>query len=237
MFNQSQVFPYSAAMSVAPLLSAIRDALREAADATRAPGMQAYMKSTMPFRGVPVPAVRSIVTAAVRAHPPLTLDELETAVRTLWDEAEFREERYAASALLATKVGRGRLELVPLYEHLATTGAWWDHVDDLAHRIADLHDTHPAETAAIVRHWSAAADLWLRRLAILSQLGRKDRVDPALLAEAIEPSIADREFFIRKAIGWALRDYARVQPDWVRTFVADHDDLSGLSRREALKHL
>ena len=224
-------------MSAAPLVSAIRDALREAADAERAPGMQAYMKSVMPYRGVPMPKVRSITKAAAREHPPLTLDELETVVRTLWDEAEFREERYAASGLLATKIGTGRLELVPLYEHLATTGAWWDHVDDLAHRIAELHDAHPAETAAIVRRWSTVADFWLRRLAIISQLGRKDRTDPALLAEVIEPNIAEREFFVRKAIGWALREYARVEPDWVRTFVADHDDLSGLSKREALKHL
>ena len=224
-------------MSVAPLVAAIRDALRQAADADRAPGMQAYMKSSMPFRGVPVPAVRSITKAAVRAHPLLTLGDLETAVRTLWDEADFREERYAASALLATEIGLGRLELVALYEHLATTGAWWDHVDDLAHRIAGLHDAHPTETADVVRRWSAVADIWLRRLAILSQLGRKDRTDRALLAEVIEPNIADREFFVRKAIGWALRDYARVDPDWVRTFVADHDELSGLSKREALKHL
>jgi 3-methyladenine DNA glycosylase AlkD len=224
-------------MSVAPLVSAIREALREAADAERAPGMQAYMKSAMPYRGVPMPAVRSITKAAARAHPLLTLDELETAVRTLWDEAAFREERYAASGLLASRIGTGRLELVPLYEHLATTGAWWDHVDDLAHRIADLHDTHPDEAAAIVRRWSTVADFWLRRLAIISQLGRKDRVDAALLAEVIEPNIADREFFIRKAIGWALREYARFDPEWVRTFVAEHDDLSGLSKREALKHI
>jgi 3-methyladenine DNA glycosylase AlkD len=224
-------------MSVAPLLTAIGDALRDAADAERAPGMQAYMKSPMPFRGVPMPSVRAITKAAARAHPLLTVEELEAAVRTLWDEAEFREERYAASALLATKIGAGRLELVPLYEHLATTGAWWDHVDDLAHRVAELHDAHPTEAAAIVRRWSTAADFWLRRLAIISQLGRKDRVDPALLSEVIEPNIADREFFIRKAIGWALREYARVEPEWVRTFVADHDDLSGLSKREALKHL
>ena len=224
-------------MSVASLLTEIRDALRDAADAERAPGMQAYMKSPMPFRGVPMPSVRVITKASARAHPILTVEDLETAVRTLWDEAEFREERYAASALLATKIGAGRLELVPLYEHLATTGAWWDHVDDLAHRVAELHDAHPTETAAIVRRWSTADDLWLRRLAIISQLGRRDRVDPALLAEVIEPNIADREFFIRKAIGWALREYARVEPEWVRTFVADHDDLSGLSKREALKHL
>lgn len=224
-------------MSVAPLLTAIRDALRDAADAQRAPGMQAYMKSPMPFRGVPMPTVRSVTKAAARAHPLLTVGELETAVRTLWDEAEFREERYAASALLATKIGAGRLELVPLYEHLATTGAWWDHVDDLAHRVAELHDAHPAEAAAIVRRWSTDDDFWLRRLAIISQLGRRDRLDPALLTTVIEPNIADREFFIRKAIGWALREYARIEPEWVRTFVADHDDLSGLSKREALKHL
>ena len=224
-------------MSVAPLLTEIRDALRGAADTQRAPGMQAYMKSPMPFCGVPMPSVRAIAKAAARAHPLLTVDELETAVRTLWDEAEFREERYAASALLATQIGAGRLELVPLYEHLTTTGAWWDHVDDLAHRVAELHDAHPTEAAAIVRRWSTADDLWLRRLAIISQLGRRDRVDPVLLAEVIEPNIADREFFIRKAIGWALREYARVEPEWVRTFVADHSDLSGLSKREALKHL
>ena len=224
-------------MSVAPLVSTIRDGLRAAADPERAPGMQAYMKSTLSYLGVPMPVVRSITNAAARTHPPTTLDDLQTAVRTLWDEAAFREERYAASGLLASRIGTGRLELVPLYEHLAATGAWWDHVDDLAHRIADLHDAHPAETAAVVRRWSTADDVWLRRLAIISQLGRRDRLDPALLTDVIEPNVADREFFVRKAIGWALREYARIQPEWVRTFIAQHDDLSGLSRREALKHL
>jgi len=223
---------------VAPLVSAIRDALTDAADAERAPGMQAYMKSAMPFRGVPVPRVRTIARAAARDHPLLTLDDLQTAVRMLWDEAGFREERYAASQLLASEPAAGRLELVPLHEHLATTGAWWDHVDDLAHRIADLHDAHPVETAVVVLRWSTADDLWLRRLAILSQLGRKDRVDRRLLGDVIEPNVDGTEFFVRKAIGWALREYARVDPDWVRSFVEAHADrLSGLTRREALKHV
>lgn len=224
-------------MSASTLVVTVRDALREAADPERAPGMQAYMKSSMPFRGVSLPAVRAITKAAARSHPPRALDELETAVRTLWDEAEFREERYAASELLGEQIAAGRLELVPLYEHLATTGAWWDHVDALSQRITVLHDTHPAETATIVRRWSTADDLWLRRLAIISQLGRKERLDTELLTEVIEPNIADRDFFIRKAIGWALRQHARVDPDWVRSFVADHPDLSNLSKREALKHL
>lgn len=196
------------------------------------------MKSAMPYRGVRMPVVRSITRTAARDHPVPSLAELETAVRTLWDEAAFREERYAASGLLALKIARGRPELVPLFEHLATTGAWWDHVDDLTQRIASLHDTHPEEAAAVVRRWSVTDDIWLRRLAIISQLGRKDRVDTTLLTQVIEPNAADREFFVRKAIGWALRDYARVNPEWVRTFVTLREDrLSGLSRREALKHV
>ena len=88
-----------------------------------------------------------------------------------------------------------------------------------------------------MRRWSTHDDLWLRRLAIISQLGRRDRVDPALLADVIEPNIPDREFFIRKAIGWALRENARCEPQWVLAFVSDHDQLSPLSRREALQHV
>ena len=194
------------------------------------------MKSSMPFLGVRVPDVRRLTKAAARAHPPSDIADLEHAVRRLWDEATHREERYAATALTALAMARRRLELLPLYEHMAVTGAWWDHVDEVAHRIAALHDAHPVETTAAVRGWSTSDDLWLRRLAILSQLGRKDRVDLALLTDVIEPNVADTEFFIRKAIGWALRDVARIDPDWVRTFVDEHE-LSPLSRREALKHL
>jgi 3-methyladenine DNA glycosylase AlkD len=200
--------------------------------------MQAYMKSAMPYLGVRVPDVRRLTRAAARAHPPTDLGELERAVRTLWDDATYREERYAATGLTGLRLAKGWLELLPLHEHMAVTGAWWDHVDEIAHRIADLHDVHPAETAAVVRRWSRSDDRWLRRLSIISQLGRQDRVDTRLLTEVIEPNMADSEFFIRKAIGWALREYARVDPTWVRDFVAAReDDLSGLSKREALKHV
>ncbi len=137
------------------------------------------------------------------------------------------------------RIAKGRLSLIPLHEHMAVTGAWWDHVDEIAHRIADLHDEHPDETAHDVRpRWSTTDDMWLRRLSIISQLGRRDRVDAELLTGVIEPNMDDTEFFIRKAIGWALREYAKVEPDWVRTFVAEREDqLSGLSKREALKHV
>jgi 3-methyladenine DNA glycosylase AlkD len=218
------------------LVETIRQSLRDHADPSLAPGQQAYMKSAMPFLGVRVPEVRRLTTTAARAHPPSGLDDIELAVRTLWDQATHREERYAATALTALPIARGRLELLPLLDHMTVTGAWWDHVDEVAHRVADLHDARPEPTARAVRRWARSDDLWLRRLAILSQLGRRDRVDLALLAEVIEENADDPEFFIRKAIGWALREVARVDPDWVRAFVDEHE-LSPLSRREALKHL
>ena len=218
------------------LVTEIRRVLREQADPVLAPGQQAYMKSSMPFLGVRVPEVRKLTRTAARSSPPADLEELERAVRDLWEGATHREERYAATELTALRLARGRLELLPLYEHVAVSGAWWDHVDEVAHRIADLHDAHPDPTARAVRRWGASSDMWLRRLAIISQLGRRDRVDRALLVDVIEPNVADPEFFIRKAIGWALRDVARVDPSWVRSF-ADEHELSPLSRREALKHL
>jgi 3-methyladenine DNA glycosylase AlkD len=218
------------------LSAAVRTSLRAAADASLAPGQQAYMKSAMPFLGVRVPEVRRLVRALVRE---LGIDDtgvLVPAARELWDDATHREERYAAAALLGLRPLHGDLSLVPFHEHVARTGAWWDHVDEAAHRIADLHDVHPAETAAIVRRWSTDDSLWVRRLAILGQLGRRDRIDLDLLDAVLEPNLADREFFVRKAVGWALREAARVDPAWVRVY-ADTHELSPLSRREALKHL
>ncbi len=218
------------------MVDAVRRTLRDHADPSLAPGQQAYMKSSMPFLGVRVPEVRRLTRAAARSSPPADLEALERAVRELWEGATHREERYAATELTALRLATGRLELLPLYEHIAVTGAWWDHVDEVAHRIADLHDLHPGPTAEAVRRWGTSSDMWLRRLAIISQLGRRDRVDRALLVDVIEPNVADPEFFIRKAIGWALREVARIDPAWVQTF-ADGHELSPLSRREALKHL
>jgi len=217
------------------LVGEISVALEQRRDPARAVQQQAYMKSSMPFYGIPVPQVRGIVREIVKARRP-DLTTVEAASRLLWDGAKYREDRYAAIGLTGLPVAKGRLELVGLYEYEARTGAWWDFVDEIAHRIADLHDAHPAETAAQVRQWALADSIWLRRLAILGQLQRKERTDVGLLADVIELNLGSTEFFVNKAIGWALRNYAFTDPDWVRAFVNDHE-LAPLSRREALKHL
>ncbi|MDR2320501.1 MAG: DNA alkylation repair protein [Microbacterium sp.] len=221
--------------SSSPLAAAVREVLRDAADPALAPGQQAYMKSAMPFLGVRVPDVRRLTREAARGVADA--DELRDAALGLWRAAEYREERYAAQALMALRPLRGRLDMLDVHEEMVRTGAWWDHVDEVAHRLADLLDAHPAELAVELRVWADDEDFWIRRVAIIAQLQRKGATDRALLADAIEPNIADREFFIRKAIGWALRDFARTDPEWVRAFVDAHPALSPLSRREALKHL
>jgi len=221
---------------VVDLTAAVRSALRAAADPSLAPGQQAYMKSAMPFLGVRVPEVRRITRAVVRELGVRAPSALAAASTELWDGATHREERYAATGLLALRPLVGDATQVPLYEHMARTGAWWDHVDELAHRMSEQHDAHPAATAALVRRWSGDESLWIRRLAILSQLGRKERTDLELLAEVVEPHRADPEFFVRKAIGWALREVSYVDPGWVLRYVDTHE-LLPLSRKEALRRI
>ncbi|HEU5266629.1 MAG TPA: DNA alkylation repair protein [Jatrophihabitans sp.] len=220
------------------LVEAIRADLRAAADPGRAPQMQAYMKSAMPCLGVRVPDVRTLVRAAARQRPPASAAALRDTVRALWFAARYREERYAATALLDVPAAR-RLRVsrfIGLYAELIVSGAWWDHVDEIAHRAGELLLAFPADVRPAVRSWQRDPDLWLRRASIICQLGARGRTDVELLTESIAANRTDRDFFIRKAIGWALRDYARTDPDWVRGFVATRD-LSPMSRREALKHL
>ncbi|MGL5859185.1 MAG: DNA alkylation repair protein [Angustibacter sp.] len=222
-----------------PLVPDIRTGLRAIAEPERAPRMQAYMKSAMPYLGVRVPQVRAIVREQVRRTPPMCWRQLGEAASVLWREATHREERYAATALTGLPPAVGRLELLALHEEMIVTGAWWDHVDELAHRIGATLRVHPDPTGPVrpmVLRWCRSPDRWLRRTSIICQLGAKTATDVPLLAEVIRANAEDREFFVRKAIGWALRDYARTDPGWVRHFVADHP-VSPLSRREALKHL
>lgn len=221
------------------LVDAIRAALVDAADPAAAEPMRRYMKSALPYHGVRVPQVRRLTRAIAREHPMADPRVWEATVRALYDEATHREERYAALGLVGHPMYRAFATpaALPLHEHLVRVGAWWDLVDEVAHRVGDVLASHPAEVAPVLLTWSRADSLWLRRCAIISQLGHGASTDLELLEAVIAPNLADREFFLRKAIGWALRDAARANPQWVRAYVDAHPGLSPLSRREALKHL
>lgn len=235
-----RVTDYAAPVEITALLEAARKGLRALADPVAAPEMQRYMRSEMPYLGVPKPARSGLERRLVAEHPLPDAAALELAVRTLWDEAEYREERYLALSLTGhRRYARWLMpDQVPLYRHWIVDGAWWDYVDEIANRrIGPLLRAQPESLEPTVREWSASEDRWLRRTAIICQLGSKDATDVRLLADCIEPAIGEPDFFLRKGIGWALRQYARTDPDWVRAFVAAHPDLSPLSRREALRRL
>ncbi|MBM7775304.1 3-methyladenine DNA glycosylase AlkD [Actinokineospora baliensis] len=217
------------------LASDIRTRLASAGDPGRAPDMQRYMKSDMPFRGVPKPARDALVRQLPALH---TRAEWLDVIRRLWREATHREERYVALDLLRRYPRWQELDLLPLYEEFVVTGAWWDYVDELASRhIGSLLMAQRDAVTPVMREWAVSEDRWKRRVAVICQLGAKGETDLALLAFAVEANEADGDFFLRKGIGWALRQYARVDADWVRGFVEAHPGLSGLSRREALKHI
>ena len=202
--------------------------------------MQAYMKSAMPYYGIRLPGVRAI-SREVFNGADLDCDSWRELVLELWRGARYREERYAAVYLLQRNLsGKGCLTPadMPMLEELVVTGAWWDHVDELAMVIGALLRKHPKKMRPLMRRWSTDPNLWKRRVSIICQLQFKGETDLELLYANIEPNLGDRDFFIRKAIGWALRQHAWTDPAEVARYVrAHHSKLSGLSKREALKNL
>jgi 3-methyladenine DNA glycosylase AlkD len=223
------------------LIAAIRRELKRHADPEKAPQMRAYMKSAMPYLGVQTPGLRRACAPVFLAHQLGSFDDWRDTVLALWHGARFREERYAALMLTGERAYRDyqTLEALPLYEELIISGAWWDYVDLIAsQRVGFLLKRYPARMRRTMRAWSRSADLWKRRTAILCQLSFKADTDLALLYDCIEPNLADRAFFIRKAIGWALRQHAWTDAREVQRYVAkNRARLSPLSVREALKNV
>ena len=222
------------------LVADVRSALGAIADPAKAPAMQRYMKSSMPYLGIPTPALRRTCRASFARHPLEGAEVWRETILALWRRATHREHRYAAIELASDR-RYAALQTgcaIPMYEEMIVTGAWWDYVDAIAHRLGDVLRREPARTAARMRVWARSGNLWKRRTAIICQLGFKRDTDVALLRDCIEPSLASREFFLQKAIGWALRDLAWTDPELVTNWVEERNDtLSALSRREALKNV
>jgi 3-methyladenine DNA glycosylase AlkD len=204
--------------------------------------MQRYMKSAMPYYGVDGPTQKRLWRQVFAAHPVESCDGMRRAALDLWRNAKYREERYAAIAL--TDLRRyddcQTLDAVPMYEEMIVTGAWWDYVDWIAsHQLGAILRHEPKRMKPLMRRWAKAADSsWKRRAAMLCQLRFTHETDLDLLYDCIEPNLGDRDRFIRKAIGWALRQHAWTDAREVRRYVsANRDRLSPLSVREAMKNI
>jgi 3-methyladenine DNA glycosylase AlkD len=225
-------------MTPTQLAALATERLAAAADPVKAPQMAAYMKTDMPFYGVQKPARRVIERELKKAFRPATRAEYHQAIELLW-EKPHREEKYTALFIGRSYKAYIDWESMPLYERLVRDGAWWDFVDEIATRlVGQVGLADPDRVRPLMDEWIEDDDMWIRRVAIIFQLKHKDATDVGRLERYCLERAHETEFFIRKAIGWSLREYSKTDPGWVREFLLRHRDrLSGLSFREGAKQL
>ncbi len=210
----------------------VRQQLQTLANAERAPAMAAYMKNQFAFLGIPTPERRRATQPLIRAFA----GDPMAAAGQLWNLPE-REYQYAAADLLRHHGRRLSGEDLPELETLVLQKSWWDSVDSLAVTIGGIV-LRERRLASRMDELIRLPEMWLRRIALLHQLAWKGETDEARLYDYCRRCAHEHEFFIPKAIGWALRQYARTNPTSVARFLAEHSStLSALSRREAAKHL
>jgi len=224
--------------NITQVLRPIEAALRAQADAQQAVPMKAYMLGQFEFLGIRAGPRRDALKGLMVF--PGTADELLALAEALWCLPE-REFRYAAIDLLTKHHKRLDVGALLRILKLVQTDSWWDTVDGLAGLVGDVLLRAKASQPDVQRHMDDALshpNLWVRRVAMLHQLGWRAQTDQERLFRYALTLACEKDFFIRKAIGWALRDHARTQPDAVRDFLARHvESLSGLTHREAAKHL
>ncbi len=228
--------PERAKMTTAEFLRAVRAALRPLKDAQRAGGMGAYMRGRFAYLGVSTPARRAAVAPLMRAFKHASAAELRRAAEALWAMRE-REYQYVAADLLIRYQAVLDLDDLPWLLELAQQKSWWDTVDCIVKVVGKIVCRSGARGRRAIDRAVGHRNFWVRRIAVLHQLGWRGETDTERLFHFAELLAAEKEFFIRKAIGWALRDYA--WHDWraVDAFLkSTRVELSGLTVREASKN-
>lgn len=224
-------------MTVEPFdyIARLKAFFREQANATNALAMQKYMRYQFPFLGIKTPERRRLLRQFLEEHP-LEEQHLADVVRGLWHLPE-REFHYVAMDLMLRYKKKGwERDDVYLIEELIVQKSWWDTVDVLAPNMMGPYvQQYPQEGRQAVERWVESDNKWLRRASIIFQLRYKEKTDEKLLFDHILRCKDAKDFFIQKAIGWALREYAKTNPQAVLQFV-EKTELPPLSRREALKH-
>lgn len=219
------------------------DTLRQHRDTEKAPLMAQYMRNQFEFLGIQSPERRRLIKpflTAARARmkqvAPHTSEVDWSFIEQCWQAPEREFQLTAIDYLKAVQVGLKSEDLAKI-ESLIVRKSWWDTVDGLVKSVGFLVQQYPTLVVRL-KEWSVADNFWLRRAAILHQIGLKEKTDIELLRDIILANFGQNEFFINKAIGWALREYAKTNPEWVIEFVTIYrDQMSKLSWREATKHL
>ena len=217
-------------------VTSLKTLYEQNADPAQAVPMKKYMRDQFEYLGIKTPQNAALQKQFFAEHgrPPLT--ELDPILRDLWSLPQ-REFQYVAVGLLGKANKEIPAKFIKTIEYMLTTKSWWDTVDIIAGGTVGVHfQRFPEVREKYLAKWRASEDFWLRRTTILFQLNYKKETDFDLLREIVRENLGSKEFFINKAIGWALRQYARIDPKAVKKFVKS-TPLHPLSRREALKHL
>jgi len=206
------------------------------ADAEKAAWSRAYMKNQFEFFGIPTPIRRNVCKQYMKENPLKTVDEIEAIVKELWG-LEQREFQYFGIELMAFHKKLWEEKIIHLFEYCITNKSWWDTVDYIS---SDCNARYfllcPNQIVPITQRWNHSDNIWLQRCSLLFQKSYKQNLDTDLLTRYINNLSTSKKFFIQKAIGWVLREYARTNPQWVKEFVSSNN-LPALSKREAMKHL
>ena len=220
-----------------PYALSLKTLFEQNANPAQAGPMKKYMRDQFDYLGIKTPIRVTLQNEFIKENGLPPLDELDSISRDLWGLPQ-REFQYTATSLIGRLENKLEPEFITTLEYLLVTKSWWDTVDTIAGNAVGTHfKRFPKVREKYLKKWRKADNFWLRRTALLFQLGYKKDTDFDLLCEIIHENLGSDEFFINKSIGWALRQYAHTNPSTVRKFVKATKELHPLSRREALKNI
>lgn len=212
------------------------ESFRAAENPERAYWSKRYLKDQFEFIGLDAKQLRMLLREFFTEFGYPEIQYMESFCRYLWELPE-REYQAAGVEVLRKMAKKLEKEDIKWIEKLITTKSWWDTVDGLAvWVVGNYFRKYPDQIIPVTSRWMDTGNMWLQRVCLIFQLQYKEKTDTILLARYIERLASHKDFFIRKAIGWALRQYSKTDPDWVRAFIDSHP-LSGLSVREGRKYL
>jgi len=215
-------------------VSQLSNCFRQQANLEIASQQQAYMKGKFEYFGLKSPVRKELQKPFLLKSSLPDINELTPTIKELWTQPQ-RECQYFAQELLFKYHRQFEVRELVLMEFMVTEKSWWDTVDFIASNCMGRYFMlHPEQTKNVTRRWMDTGNMWLQRSALLFQLKYKNHLDTDLLEEYIPKLLGSKEFYINKAIGWALRQHSKTDPNWVLEFAA-RTDLAPLSRKEALR--
>ncbi|MBE0671729.1 MAG: DNA alkylation repair protein [Anaerolineales bacterium] len=220
-----------------PYVISLKTLLQQNADPAKAEPMKKYMRNQFEYLGIKSPELSALMREFIGQQNLPPLDQMDAISRDLWSLPQ-REFQYSATGLLGKLENKLEPGIITTVEYLIVTKSWWDTVDTIAsHTVGSLFKRFPNVKKEYLKKWRKSDNFWLRRTTLLFQLGYKKETEFDLLCEIVKENLGSDEFFINKAIGWALRQYAHTNPAPVKKFVKATKELHPLSRREALKNI